>query len=112
MPEAPPPQSGIEEQSGTEETIFTWGAPPLKFGAGASDEIGFDMAAYGARRVLVITDPGVAATGIPHRIADRLGAAGIRAEIFDGVGSRDRGTVSSRSAAAHPWTPRKRSTCS
>jgi alcohol dehydrogenase class IV len=79
MPEAPAPQPG------TEETIFTWGAPPLKFGAGASDEIGFDMAAYGARRVLIITDPGVAATGIPHRIADRLSAAGIRAEIFDGV---------------------------
>ena len=35
----------------TEETIFTWGAPPLKFGAGAVDEIGFDMAQFGARRV-------------------------------------------------------------
>ena len=35
----------------TEETIFTWGAPPLKFGAGAVDEIGFEMAQYGARRV-------------------------------------------------------------
>ena len=31
-----------------EETIFTWGAPPLKFGAGAADEIGFEMA--GLRR--------------------------------------------------------------
>ena len=28
----------------TEETIFTWGAPPLKFGAGAIDEIGFELA--------------------------------------------------------------------
>ena len=25
----------------TEETIFTWGAPPLKFGAGASDEVDY-----------------------------------------------------------------------
>ena len=41
----------------TEETIFTWGAPPLKFGAGAVDEIGFEMAQFGARRVLIITDP-------------------------------------------------------
>jgi hydroxyacid-oxoacid transhydrogenase len=41
----------------TEETIFTWGAPPLKFGAGAVDEIGFEMAQYGARRVLILTDP-------------------------------------------------------
>jgi len=29
-----------------EETIFTWGAPPLKFGAGASDEIGFELSQY------------------------------------------------------------------
>ena len=46
-----------------EETIFTWGAPPLKFGAGAADEIGFDMAGLGVRRVLVVTDPGVNASG-------------------------------------------------
>ena len=38
-----------------EETIFTWGAPPLKFGAGAVDEIGFEMAQFGARRVLILT---------------------------------------------------------
>ena len=30
-----------------EESIFTWGAPPLKFGAGAVDEIGFEMAQFG-----------------------------------------------------------------
>ena len=45
----------------TEETIFTWGAPPLKFGAGAADEIGFEMAGFGVRRVLIVTDPGVSA---------------------------------------------------
>ncbi len=39
----------------TEETIFTWGAPPLKFGAGASDEIGFELSQYGVRRVLIDT---------------------------------------------------------
>ncbi len=68
-----------------EETIFTWGAPPLKFGPGASDEIGFDMAQYGVRRVLVLTDPGVAGSGVAHRIADALGRHDITAEVFDGV---------------------------
>jgi hydroxyacid-oxoacid transhydrogenase len=68
-----------------EETIFTWGAPPLKFGAGAADEIGFDMAGFGVRRVLVVTDPGVGATGIPSRIADALTRYDIEAEVFDGV---------------------------
>ena len=52
------------------ETIFTWSAPPLKFGAGAIDEIGFDCGQMGLSRVLIITDEGVAATGIPQRAED------------------------------------------
>ncbi len=68
-----------------EETIFTWGAPPLKFGAGAADEIGFDLAGFGVRRVLVVTDPGVNALGAPARIADALARHDIEAEVFDGV---------------------------
>ena len=68
-----------------EETIFTWGAPPLKFGAGAAYEIGFDMAGLGVRRVLVVTDPGVNACGAPSRIADALRLYDIEAEVFDGV---------------------------
>jgi hydroxyacid-oxoacid transhydrogenase len=69
----------------TEETIFTWGAPPLKFGAGAVDETGFEMAQFGVKRVLIVTDPTINATGIPQRIADSLTAHGIASEIFDGV---------------------------
>ncbi|HEU5483784.1 MAG TPA: hydroxyacid-oxoacid transhydrogenase [Microlunatus sp.] len=68
-----------------DETIFTWGAPPLKVGWGASDEIGFDLSQYGAQRVLILTDPGLAATEVPHRIADRLRAYGIDSEIFSRV---------------------------
>ncbi len=72
--------------STTEETIFTWGAPPLKFGAGAVDEIGFELTQYQeVRRVLIITDPGVNASGIPQRIQDQLAAVRIESEIFDGV---------------------------
>jgi len=51
-------ESGVER---TEETIFTWGAPPLKFGAGAVDEVGFELTQYGAKRVLIITDPTIRA---------------------------------------------------
>jgi alcohol dehydrogenase class IV len=65
------------------ETVFTYGAPLLKFGAGSSDEIGFDLTTYGVRRVLVITDPGVAATGHPQRITEQIQAAGIEAVLFD-----------------------------
>ena len=67
------------------ETVFTYGAPALKFGRGASDEIGHDLTTYGARRVLVVTDPGVAATGHPDRIADGIRARGVEAVVYDGV---------------------------
>ncbi len=67
------------------ETVFTYGAPGLKFGSGASDEIGYDLSQYGVRRVLVLTDPGVAATGHPQRIAEQMTQFGIEAQVFDGV---------------------------
>jgi alcohol dehydrogenase class IV len=67
------------------ESVFTYGAPALKFGAGSSDEIGFDLSSYGVRRVLVVTDAGVAATGHPQRVADQMAAFGIEARVFDGV---------------------------
>ena len=67
------------------EAIFTYGAPQLKFGPGASDEIGFDLSRYGVARALVVTDPGVAATGIPQRVAEQMAQFGIEAHVFDGV---------------------------
>ncbi|QKV76800.1 hydroxyacid-oxoacid transhydrogenase [Amycolatopsis sp. Hca4] len=67
------------------ETVFTYGAPALKYGTGASDEIGYDLTQYGAHRVLVVTDPQVAETGWPRRIADGIAGYGIETEIFDGV---------------------------
>ncbi len=67
------------------ETVFTFGAPNLKFGAGAADEVGFDVSRYGARRVLLITDPGVAATGGPQRVAAAIRAYDIEVHLFAGV---------------------------
>jgi hydroxyacid-oxoacid transhydrogenase len=60
---------------GGSETVFTYGAPLLKFGTGAS----------GARRVLVVTDPGIAATGLPARVADQMKRFDIEAHVYDGV---------------------------
>ena len=68
-----------------DETVFTYGAPGLKFGEGASDEIGYDLSQYDVQRVLVVTDPGVAATGHPQRVAEQMGTFGIEAAVFDRV---------------------------
>lgn len=65
------------------ETVFTWGAPPLKFGAGALDEVGYDISTHGARRVLVVTDPGVAHLGIADRVVASLRRYGIETEVFE-----------------------------
>ncbi|KQW42535.1 alcohol dehydrogenase [Nocardioides sp. Root1257] len=67
------------------ETVFTYAAPALKFGPGAAAEIGSDLARTGARRVLLVTDPGVAATGHPARIAEQITAAGLGVTTYDGV---------------------------
>jgi alcohol dehydrogenase class IV len=65
--------------------VFTYAAPTLKFGPGASAEIGHDLTRLGARRVLVLTDPGVAATGIPQRITEQLQTHGIDTQLYDQV---------------------------
>lgn len=69
----------------SQETVFTYGAPGLKFGPGASAELGHDLAALGARRVLLVTDAGVAATGHPARIAEQVSAAGLEVATYDGT---------------------------
>lgn len=64
------------------ETVFTYGAPGLKFGVGARHELAFDLAQFSARRVLIVTDPGVEATGAPREIADSLRAAALEVVVF------------------------------
>ncbi|WP_456698024.1 hydroxyacid-oxoacid transhydrogenase [Aeromicrobium sp. P5_D10] len=71
---------GFEPQQ--PETVFTYGAPGLKFGAGARHELAHDLAQFDARRVLVVTDPGVEATGAPASIADSLRSASIETVVF------------------------------
>ena len=70
------------------ESVFTWAAPPLKFGVGALDEIGSDVAQLGAESCLVITDPGVAESGIPERVRAHVAAAGVKCEVFANAGGR------------------------
>src|SRR5579875_21161 len=67
------------------ETVFTYGAPAVKFGDGAADEIGYDLAQLGARRALVVTDPGIAATGLPERVAAQLPEFGVEGTVFADV---------------------------
>ena len=45
------------------ETIFTMEATPLKYGRGASEEVGWEVKRLGVNRVMLISDPGVIERG-------------------------------------------------
>jgi hydroxyacid-oxoacid transhydrogenase len=67
------------------ETVFTYGAPLLKFGTGASEEFGWDLLQEGVERVLVVTDPALAEYGVPGRVADGLRGYDLKVETYDQV---------------------------
>jgi hydroxyacid-oxoacid transhydrogenase len=69
--------------SGQRETVFTLEATPVKFGPGAADDAGWELARLGVTRALLVTDPGVAAAGHPERIRAAVKAAGIEVVVFD-----------------------------
>jgi alcohol dehydrogenase len=55
------------------------------FGAGRIAELGGVAAALGAKRVLVVSDPGIVAAGHTPRGIASLEAAGLSIDLFDGV---------------------------
>ena len=67
------------------DTVFTMRSTPYKFGVGATEEIGEDLAALGLKRVLVVTDAGVAATGLPERVRGIIRTNAIEAGLFQDV---------------------------
>src|SRR5262245_52922788 len=67
------------------DTVFTMRSTPYKFGVGVTEEVGDDVAALGLKRVLVVTDPGVAATGLPDRVLGLIREKKIEAGLFQDV---------------------------
>src|SRR3954469_11857896 len=65
------------------ETVFTLEATPVKFGAGAVADAGWELKRLGVTRALLLTDPGVAAIGIPDRVRESIEAEGIDVVVFD-----------------------------
>ena len=50
------------------ETVFVLEMSPIKFGLGATDEIGYDALRLGVRKALIFTDRHVAEVGLPERV--------------------------------------------
>ncbi|HSG16789.1 MAG TPA: hydroxyacid-oxoacid transhydrogenase, partial [Anaerolineae bacterium] len=69
----------------TLETIFTMDSSSIKFGPGATREVGSDMRQLGARRVLVVTDPRLAESEPVAMTMAALRDEAIDAVLFDRV---------------------------
>ncbi|MCL4295566.1 MAG: iron-containing alcohol dehydrogenase [Anaerolineae bacterium] len=69
----------------TFETIFTMDTSSIKFGSGATREVGYDMKQFGARRVMVVTDPNLAHLEPVAVTLAALRAEGLDAVLFDQV---------------------------
>lgn len=65
---------------------FPFRVPPSQFfGYGAAERVGEEAKRLGARRALVITDPGVARAGVAGRVRELLEAGGIATGMYDQV---------------------------
>jgi hydroxyacid-oxoacid transhydrogenase len=67
------------------ETIFTMDTSSIKFGPGATREVGDDLRMLGATRVMVVTDPRLAHMQPVAAALESLRNAGLDAVVFDQV---------------------------
>lgn len=65
------------------ETVFTLEATPVKFGAGAVQDAGWELKRLGVKRALLLTDPGIAKLGIADRVRELIEAEGIEVVVYD-----------------------------
>ena len=67
------------------ETAYTIDTSAIKFGAGVTREVGYEMNRLGARRVMVVTDPRMATSEAVDITLQSLRAESIDAVLFDAV---------------------------
>jgi hydroxyacid-oxoacid transhydrogenase len=67
------------------ETAFVMNTSRIKYGPGATREVGYDIAQMGARRVLVVADPNLAAREPVAIVLEALRGQGVDAVLFDAV---------------------------
>jgi alcohol dehydrogenase class IV len=66
------------------ETVINWQAPPLKFGLGATEEVGEELRRLGVGKALVVSDPQLGELGLPRRVAEKIESAGVETQVFTG----------------------------
>ena len=69
----------------TFETVFTMDTSGIKYGPGATREVGYEMNRLGARRVMVLTDPNLADSEPVAITLEALRSKGIDSVLYDRV---------------------------
>ena len=67
------------------DTIFEMAASSIRFGTGATAEVGMDLADMDVRRVLVVTDPRLRQMQPVQTVLESLEREKVEAEVFDRV---------------------------
>ncbi|MFH1567759.1 MAG: hydroxyacid-oxoacid transhydrogenase [Gemmatimonadota bacterium] len=67
------------------DTIFEVATSSIRFGAGATAEVGMDLADMGVRRVMVITDPRLRDLPPVQKVLESLAREQVEAQLFDRV---------------------------
>jgi hydroxyacid-oxoacid transhydrogenase len=65
------------------ETAFSMDTSSIKYGPGVTQEVGWDMEELGARRVMVVTDPGMTESEAVSVALESLQKNGIETVLFD-----------------------------
>jgi alcohol dehydrogenase class IV len=73
----------VTRVSAERESIFTLEATPIKFGAGAIADAGWELKRLGVTHAMLVTDPGVAALGIADRVREAVEREGIEVVVYD-----------------------------
>jgi len=67
------------------EAVFTVDTARIKFGPGATQEVGYDVRALGARRVMLVTDPGLSQSVAVSVALEALRSEGVDPVLYDRV---------------------------
>jgi alcohol dehydrogenase class IV len=81
------PSPGVDDASAG---LVKFHAPEVVFGTGSLSEAGFAAARLGARRPLVVTDPGIIAAGWVDELLGHLRDAGLRPVVWSQVSPNPR----------------------
>jgi hydroxyacid-oxoacid transhydrogenase len=76
---------GRQDSINMSETAFEMAASSVRFGAGVTREIGWDLSDWGAKRVAVFTDSIVGSLPPAHTVFEVLSERGIHYAVFDRV---------------------------